>query len=170
MQRVAEHLGVRLPASPPHPSPRRLSEEESEKCRTIRRKTPPHDHESEAPPTNSGNCWNLSLQDRRDVNPLVDHSFLHDNPRLAQQRASQQPCPELDHTHETATAEPSQFSARLNSLHPQANDDELQAATATTARPPTPPRKLCWTRALRAAEKAGCDQLKNFGRQRRRDC
>ena len=38
------------------------------------------------------------------------------------------------------------------------------------ARPLMPPRTLCWTRALRTAERAGCDQLKKIGRQRRRAC
>ena len=88
---VAEHLGVRLPASPPpqgalddeelfivEGSPKsplkagtQLREEESEKCRKIRQKkafttSKTSMTESEAPPTV---CENLSLQDHGDVQP-----------------------------------------------------------------------------------------------------
>ena len=39
-------------------------------CKTAKNPTLPQYRETEALPTNPGNCWNLSLQDRRDVNPL----------------------------------------------------------------------------------------------------
>ena len=173
-------------------------------CKTGEKKpTLPQYHEFEAPPTNSGNCWNLSLQDRRDVNSLsincscgtstvfcttthdllnnwqinncvqeldthvddlhnrdIDHlvNALHNDGHVDSL------VQELDHTHETATAEPSQFSAPStrpcqrsalqNAGEPVLGEDledhrrpprpatvkSSAAATATTARPPTPPR------------------------------
>ena len=83
--------------------------------RRTKNPTPPQDHESEATPTNSGNCWKFSLPDRRDVNPLsmncscgtstVFCTTTHDLHNNGQVNNRVQ---EMDHTPETATAELSQ--------------------------------------------------------------